>query len=323
MAPENHYRIPQSLEQVIQIPRSLHPHLKWWLQEAKSYKVSYYTHPACSSDFYICLNRMLGLSLRRSHGKRDLILARKQVTYKLPGTKGGLLGPKRVPRPLFKQDGVHSNRQHQSCCPHKQRRRHEIGCIVWPTVENPDLVLQETVDSQRPIHYRLAEFGSRQAIQSMPDHSDRIVPASRGLPVDMHQVAPTSNRPYRNKVQQQTTSDCVTSSRLPSLSIRYTQSAFEGSGPICLSTSSHPGHSGGKIKGLLVQENHSDCYKVAQYARVLGSGSHVRPDNPVLAQPADSAIQSDSTQESIEPKSPCLAPASEIKEQGFSDAVAA
>ena len=29
------WRITESLEQVILIPRSLHPHLKWWFQEPK------------------------------------------------------------------------------------------------------------------------------------------------------------------------------------------------------------------------------------------------------------------------------------------------
>ena len=50
------------------------------------------------------------------------------------------------------------------------------------------------------------------------------------------------------------------------------------------------------------------------------------PNPNVPAQPAqsgDSTLQSDSTQESIKPKSACLAPkASAIKERGFSKAVA-
>ena len=29
----NNWRVPESLEKVIQIPRSLHPHLQWWLKE--------------------------------------------------------------------------------------------------------------------------------------------------------------------------------------------------------------------------------------------------------------------------------------------------
>ena len=72
-----------------------------------------------------------------------------------------------------------------------------------------------------------------------------------------------------------------------------------GSGPICLLSSSHLGQSGGKVTGPTVQENHSDCSRVAQHALVLGSGDHVQPDPTVLDQPAHATIQSDSTQESV------------------------
>ena len=30
---KNNWRVPESLEKVIPIPRSLHPHLQWWLEE--------------------------------------------------------------------------------------------------------------------------------------------------------------------------------------------------------------------------------------------------------------------------------------------------
>ena len=73
-----------------------------------------------------------------------------------------------------------------------------------------------------------------------------------------------------------------------------------------------------------MQENHSDCSRVAQHSLVWGSSGHVKPDLIVPAQPTHSAIQSDSIQESVKPKSTCLAlRASANKEQGFSEAAAA
>ena len=30
---KNNWRVPETMEKVIPIPRSLHPHLKWWLEE--------------------------------------------------------------------------------------------------------------------------------------------------------------------------------------------------------------------------------------------------------------------------------------------------
>ena len=31
---KNNWRVPESLEKVIPVPRSLHPHLTWWLEES-------------------------------------------------------------------------------------------------------------------------------------------------------------------------------------------------------------------------------------------------------------------------------------------------
>ena len=66
-----------------------------------------------------------------------------------------------------------------------------------------------------------------------------------------------------------------------------------------------------------MHENHSDCSRVAQHALVLDLVT-------MSSQPAHSSIQSDSTQESVKPKSASMAPrASAFKEQGFSEVVAA
>ena len=130
-----------------------------------------------------------GCSLGEYTCKGNLVLSRKQITYKLPGTKGSFLGAKRVLRPLFEPNSTHSYRQHHRCSLYKQRRRHEVGPSVCLSLENPDLVIQETGDSQCPTHSRPAECDSR------PDHPDRVVSPSRGLPVDMHHLSPASSRP--------------------------------------------------------------------------------------------------------------------------------
>ena len=70
-----------------------------------------------------------------------------------------------------------------------------------------------------------------------------------------------------------------------------------------------------------MQKNHSDCSGVAQHALVLGPSDHVQsdPTEPALLdQPVNTALQSDPSQKSDKPKSPCMAPrAISIKEQGF------
>ena len=119
----------------------------------------------------------------------------------------------------------------------------------------------------------------------------------------------------------------VTGPRPPGLGSGCTQPVLGKSGPICLPTSSHLGQSGGEVTGLPLQQDHFDRPRVAQHALVLGSSGNVQSDPSVSAQPAQSGIstiQPDPAQEPVKPELTCLAPrAKAIKEQGFSEAVAA
>ena len=76
-----------------------------------------------------------------------------------------------------------------------------------------------------------------------------------------------------------------------------------------------------------MQQDHTDCTNVAQHALVLGPSGHVQSDPTVPAQstqPGYSTIQPDPAQESVKSEPTFLAPrATAIKEQGFSEAVAA
>ena len=51
-------------------------------------------------------------------------------------------------------------------------------------------------------HSKLAECGSSQAIQTGPDHSNRMVPPARGLLFDMQQVPPNSGRLFTTRLPQ-------------------------------------------------------------------------------------------------------------------------
>ena len=140
-------------------------------------------------------------------------------------------------------------------------------------------------------------------------------------------VASATSGPVCHQIQQQTTTVCVTGSGSPGMGSGCTQPVMGRSGSLCLPTSSHLGQIGGEVTGLPPQQNHSDCTRVAQHALVLGSSGNVQSDPSVSAQPAQSGvstIQSDPAQEPVKPEPTCLAPrATAIKEQGFSEAVAA
>ena len=281
----------------------------------------------CAANLYRRIKRRVGRSLKRVHHKGFLVDTGKQVAHKPPRTESSFLSLERVPRSLCRKSSSSSNRQYYSSSLHKQGRRNEVGPTVCPTVENLDLVLPATSNSQSSTYSRPLKCDSRQTVQAGSNHPDRVVPPSGSLPPDMHPVAPASNRPLCHEVQPQITSVCLPGAGLPGSSSRCTFSALGGPGCIRLPTDRHLGQSGGEASGLPVQETHSHCPGVAQHALVLGLGDHVQPGPSQPAQPAQSVnttIQSDPSQKSDQPKSPCLAPrATKIKEQGFSEAVAA
>ena len=252
---------------------------------------------------------------------KGVVPTREQVTHKPLGAESSISSSKRVSNPSLQQDSVGSCRQHNSGCLYQQRRGDEIGLPVCPTVENTVLVYQAASNTQGTSHPRPAERDSRQAIQAWPDHSSRSVPSC------MLKVASATSGPVCHQVQQQTTTVCITGTRPPGLGSGCTQPLLGGPGPIRIPTGSHLGQSGGEAPGVPLQQNNSDCSRVAQHALVLGPGSNVKPDPTVSAQhtqPSVSAIQPDPSQEPVESEPACLAPrASAIKEQGFSEAVAA
>ena len=281
----------------------------------------------CSANLYRRIKRRVGRSLKRAYCKRNLVITRKQAACKLPRTQGSFSSLKRVPKSLLQQHRSDSHRQHYSSVIHKQGRKHEVGHALCPSVEDLDLVYQKSSHLQSPTHPRPAECGSRQAIQAGPDHSDGVVPPSRGISNNLQQVAPAPDRPICHQIQQQTTSVCVTSTGSHGHCSGLSQSAMGGSGCLCLPTGGHIGQNRGEVAGLPMQENHSHCSGLAQHALVLGPGSHVQSDtskSAFPAQPTDTTIQSGSTQKPVTSQPPCVAPrATAIKEQGFSEAVAA
>ena len=277
----------------------------------RSYRPVITPYKTCSADIYRRIKRRVGRSLKRTHCKRILVPSGKQAAHKLPGVKNSLFSSKRFSRPLHPQYSTCGNRQHYSSVLHKQGGRHEVGPTLCPSMENLDLVYQTPSDAESPSHPRSTECGSRQAIPPRPDHSNRMVPPSRGFSSFMQQVALAQNRSIRHEVQQQITSVCVTSSGPAGSSSGCTQFPMGGSGCLCLPTDSHFGQSSGEVAGFSMQENHPDCPWMAQHALVLGPSDHVQsgPSEPAQpSQPVNTAVQSDPSQKSDKSKSPCMVP---------------
>ena len=186
---KQHWRIPESLEKVIPIPSSLHPHLQWWLQE--DYVLTGQPlHPIkhALQIFTDASKEGWGAHLNEFTARGTWSLPESKLHINYLELKAVFLALKEFQNLLYKQG-----------------RRHEVGHTLCPTMENLDLVYQTSSNSKSLTYPRAAECGSRQAIQTGPDHSNRMVPPSRGFPSYMQQVAPTSDlfaTRFNNKLPQ-------------------------------------------------------------------------------------------------------------------------
>ena len=263
---KNNWRVPESLEKVIPIPKSLHPHLKWWLEESNVLP-GQQLHPIkhALQIFTDTSKEGWGAHLDEYTARGTWSLPESKLHINYLELKAIFLAMKEF-HDLCSAEIVLVATNNTTVMSYIKK---EEGMKSGPLVENPGLVYHKTGDPQSPTHPWHAECGSRQATQARPDHPDRVVSPSRGLPNNMQQVAPAPNRPICHEVQQQITSVCVTGTGSPGLGSGCTQPTMRGSGHICLSTSSHLGQNGGEVAGLHMQENHSDCSGVAQHALVL------------------------------------------------------
>ena len=190
-------------------------------------------------------------------------------------------------------------------------------------MENLDLVYQETSNSQSPTHSMLAERGGRQAIQTRPDHPNRVVSPSRGLLSNMQQVAQASNRPRGS------TTSCLFLCHL--YRIPWLQQCLPWED---LDAYAFPPAA---ILGKVVEKlQDSPCKKIILIAPgwpnmpwfwdLVTMSSQIPLSLPFLAnmltQPFNQIPLRNLTTQN-KPKPPCMVPrASAIKDQGFSEAVA-
>ena len=325
---KNNWRVPESLEKVIPVPKSLHPHLRWWLEES-NVLLGQPLHPLqhALQIFTDASNEGWGAHLDDHTARGTWSLPESKLHINHLELKAVFLALKEFRTLVCNKTVLIATDNTTVVAYITKEGGDEVGVTVCPTVENPVLVHQTTGNPQGTSHPRPVERDSRQAIQTWPDHSNRVVTSSSSVPSCMLKVAPATSGPVCHQVQQQTATVCVTGARPPGLGSGCTQPLLGGPGPICVPTGSHLGQSGGEAPGLPLQQNNSDCSRVAQHALVLGPGGNVKPDPTVSAlhtKPSVSALQPGPSQEPVESEPTCLAPrASAIKEQGFSEAVAA
>ena len=178
---KNNWRVPESLEKVIPIPRSLHLHLQCWLKED---------------------NVLTGQPLHSLKHALQIFTDASKEGWGAHLDKHTARGTWSIP-----ESKLHINylelkvflalKEFQDLCSEKivlvatektivvsyinKEGGMRLGPTVCHTVENLNLVFQEASNPQSLTHPKPAECASRQAIQARPDHPDRVVPPSRGF----------------------------------------------------------------------------------------------------------------------------------------------
>ena len=280
----------------------------------------------CSANLYRRIKRRVGRSLRRAHCKGTVVPTREQVTHKPLGAESSFLALKEFQTLVFNKTVLVAtdNTTVVAYINKEGGMKSDSLCVLlwrilsWCTRQQVTLRARHIPGRLNVIADKLSRLG--QTIQTEwslhPEVFQAVCSRWHQPQVDLFATR------FNNKLPQ-----FVSRYQTPRLG-QWMHSASPGR------TWTHtPSHrqpswaSGGEAPGLPLQQNNSDCSRLAQHALVLGPGSNVKPDPTVSAQhtqPSVSAIQPGPSQEPVESEPTCLAPrASAIKEQGFSEAVAA
>ena len=190
-------------KKIIPIPKSLHPHLDWWLEKRTQRSTVAFPRPR-STNVYRRLKRRLGRTLRGLYCKRHLIRDRKSPPYQFSRVKGSFSGPQELRASLQGPDCVSGNGQHNCGILYQQGEQYKIRLSVCPPLEASVLVPPQRDSPEGKTHPKSFECNSRQVVQTQTSDPDRVVPISAGIQSFVLQMGPTTAGPSCNPVQPQT-----------------------------------------------------------------------------------------------------------------------
>ena len=192
---KNNWRVPESLEKVIPVPKSLHPHLRWWLEESNVLR-GQPLHPLkhALQIFTDASKEGWGAHLDEHTARGTWSLPESKLHINQLELKAVFLALKEF-RTLVSNKTVLIATDNTTVVAYINKEGgDEIGLPVCPTVENTVLVYQAASNTQGMSHPRPAERDSRQAIQAWPYHSNRVVTSSRSVPSCMLKVASATKK---------------------------------------------------------------------------------------------------------------------------------
>ena len=315
---KEHWRYPQSLDNLLPWTEAIAAHLDWWQNPSKVMKGAD-LHPKDHRP------RRLGRSLRPKLYQGSVVRSGKKASHKCPRIEGGLPGPSRLQGPVPESNSVDRDGQLNSGSLHQQTRRNTLGRDVCSPVEDHDLVpsLSHNIESQA--HSRVPECDGRPAIQVQPSAVNRMVSAPTGLQTDLPEVVHPSCRLVCHSPEPQTPSIRVSYPRPKGLGHRCSEHKLDQPHSICVPSYGSPSQGDPKDQAMPVPD-HRNSPRLARDALVLGPSAALNRDptaTPSVNNPTQTVPQAGVPQQPPAPEPPRLVSRSgQLQEQGFSVEVA-
>ena len=287
VASQENWRIPESLEKEIPVPKTLHQHLKCWTKE-ENVLPGQPLHPLHHAvQVFTDASKEGWGAHRRFHSKRLLVSSRKSITHKL---KDGLPGLNKIPTLSRETSCSHCHRQHHNCGIHQQGGRDEVRLTLCPSLAPPVLVQSETCCPKGKAHSRPSECDCGQAIPTRSDNPDGMVPSPGGVRPPVSNLAQTTGRHVCDQIQLQTNQVHVPSPGPERLSSRCSNSLLGGSRHVRISPSTSSGQRDQQtIRSSLPNTcSNPDSPRLAQHAMVLGSSGSFISDTHMSPKPSRS-----------------------------------
>ena len=318
---KKHWRVPESLEKEIPIPRSLHQYLQWWTQEENVLK-GQPLHPLrhAVQIFTDASKEGWGAHLGDFTASGTWSVPESKLHINFLELKAVLLALKRFQH-LVQGKVVLIATDNTTVVAYINKeggmRSGSLCALLWRLL--CWCSLNQIVLKARHIPGRLNVIADKLSRQ-------RQVPPSRDLRPPLSNLALSPSGHVYNKVQLQASSICVPNSRPKGLVSGCSDIILGGPGHVPLPPSVSDGEGGQQAVRSLVSQSNPDCPGMAQHALVLGPSGTICEGSSLSSTPprsSDPTFQQGTSQGSDKPKSPCLAPrAQTIKEQGFSSPVA-
>ena len=262
---KEHWRYPQSLDNLLPWTETISTHLDWW-QIPTNVMRGTDLHPKDHSiQLFTDLSERPNLRLRRSLRSKFY-----KGSVVRPGKKSpGLPGSSKLQGPVPELNSARCNGQLNSGSLHKQTRRYSLSRDVCSPVEDHDMVPSLSHNIKSQTHSRVSECDGRPSVQVEPRAVNRMVTASAGVQTDLSKVVHSSCRSIFHSCEPQTSTVHTSSPRPKCLGHRCSEPKLDGSHCLCLPSDGSPSPGDPKNQAMSLPD-HRNSPRLARDALVFG-----------------------------------------------------